>query len=77
VVDQLACPLPLLTVLPAFVLSTWRLHYAAIFLPMILFWGWNPKLFGGQPNIPRRSYALVLLGHKIWANSSPQMLGVS
>jgi hypothetical protein len=64
-----ACPLPLLTVLPAFVLSTWRLHYAAVFLPMILFWGWNPKLFGGQPNIPRRSYALVaalILLNALW-----------
>lgn len=53
------CPLPLLTIIPAFVLSTWRLHYAAVTVPMILFFLWHPGLFHGEIGIPRRSYALV------------------
>src|SRR5437899_2703812 len=55
------CPLPLLTLLPAIVLSAWRLHYAAILVPVLLFFVWHRGLFRGEGRIPRRSYALLAL----------------
>jgi hypothetical protein len=55
------CPFPLLTILPAFVLSTWRLHYAAVLVPVLLFFVWHPGLFRGEARVPRRSYALLVI----------------
>jgi hypothetical protein len=55
------CPLPLLTVLPAFVLSSWRLSYAAIIIPTLLFFIWHRGLFRGDGTVPRRSYALLAI----------------
>src|SRR5215467_10692214 len=53
------CPLPALTIIPAFALSIWRVPYAAVVVPSILFYVWRPALFRGEPRIPRRSYLLV------------------
>jgi hypothetical protein len=59
-VPTILCPLPLLTTIPAFLLSTWRLHYLAIGLPVFLFFLWRPGLFRGEPLVPRRSYVLIV-----------------
>jgi hypothetical protein len=53
------CPFPTLTIIPAFELSTWRVPYAALVVPTLLFFVWCRALFRGEPGIPRRSYALV------------------
>src|SRR5262249_25948233 len=60
-VPTVLCPLPLLTIIPAFLLSTWRLHYLAIGLPVLLFFLWRPGFFRGAPEIPRRSYVLLAI----------------
>ena len=54
-------PLPLLTTIPALLLSTWRLYYLAIGLPVLLFFLWRPGFFRGAPQVPRRSYVLVAI----------------
>jgi hypothetical protein len=55
------CALPLLTILPAFVLSTWRLSDAAVLVPVLLFFVWHPGLFRGEARIPPRSYVLLAI----------------
>ena len=60
-VPSMLCPLPLLTILPAFLLSNWRLHYLAIGLPVLLFFLWRPGFFRGAPQVPRRSYILLAI----------------
>lgn len=50
------CPLPMLTVLPAILLG---LGIAAIMVPTLLFFIWNPGLFRGDPTVPTRSYVLT------------------
>ena len=57
-VPTILCPLPLLTTTPAFLLSTWRLQYLAIGLPVLLFFLWRPGFFHGAARVPRRSYAI-------------------
>lgn len=53
-------PLPALTVIPALFLSDWHhLGNAAVILPMLLFFLWNPQLFRGEAKVPKRSYALL------------------
>ena len=58
-VPTILCPLPLLTTTPAFLLSTWRLQYLAIGLPVLLFFLWRPGFFHGAARVPRRSYVLL------------------
>jgi hypothetical protein len=53
------CPLPILTVVPAFVLSWHHLEDVAITLPSLLFLAWTPDLLHGQVNVPKRSYRLL------------------
>ena len=53
------CPLPLVTIIPAFFLSAWRLHYFAVIVPVLLFFVWHRGLFRGEAMIPRRSYFLL------------------
>jgi hypothetical protein len=53
-VPTVFCPLPALTVLPAFFLS-----WAAAIVPTLLFFAWNQGLFRGVANIPKRSYVLL------------------
>jgi hypothetical protein len=52
-------PFPALTVLPAFLLSARPLSLAVLFVPVLLFFAWNPGLFRGAPKIPKRSYVLL------------------
>jgi hypothetical protein len=47
-------PLPFLVV--AFALA---MRYAAIAVPMLLFFVWNPGLFRGETKMPKRSYVLL------------------
>src|SRR5205823_5196857 len=51
------CPLPLLTIVPAFVLSP----HVAIAVPSPLFFAWNPSLLRGEARIPKRSYYLLTI----------------
>lgn len=62
-VPTLLCPLPTLTVLPAFMLSNVFRNgfWAAIGLPTLLFFGWHPGLFRGEAKVPKRSYVLFLI----------------
>jgi len=59
-VPTLLCPLPCLTVVPAFLLSSMHLEHAAILIPLILFFAWNPSLFRGSSTIPKRTYILFV-----------------
>jgi hypothetical protein len=58
-VPSLFSPFPVLTIVPAFLLSP-RVYHAAVLIPTLLFFAWNPQLFRGEGQIPKRS--LVLLG---------------
>ena len=56
-------PFPFLTVTPAFILSSLsagRLTWAAVLIPSLLFFAWNPALFWGQSQVPKRSLVLLL-----------------
>jgi hypothetical protein len=57
----LYCPMPTMTVLPAFVLlSRGARPTAAVMVPTILFFLWNPGLLVRQcPNLPGRTVGLV------------------
>src|SRR5229473_7558055 len=55
------CPFPVLTVIPAFLLSSLRLPMAAVIVPVLLFFVWNPGAFRGDSEIPKRSYVLLAL----------------
>jgi hypothetical protein len=57
-VPTVLCPLPALTLLPAYLLADWHLWKAAVVLPTLLFFAWHPGLFRGQAKIPKRSYML-------------------
>lgn len=57
-VPTILCPLPALTVLPAFLLSNWHLWKVAVASPTLLFFVWNPGLLSGAAEIPKRSYVL-------------------
>src|SRR5438445_9494409 len=54
-------PLPALTVLPAFFLSSSHLGILAIAIPSILFFAWNPGLLKGIDRIPKRTYVLLVV----------------
>lgn len=60
-VPTLLCPLPYLTVVPAFLLSSMHLEHAAVLIPVILFFAWNPSLFRGSSTIPKRTYVLFVI----------------
>ncbi len=60
-VPRAYCPLPTLTIVPAFLLSSEHAEYAAIALPSLLFFAWNPGLMRGRVKVPRRSYGLLAL----------------
>ena len=48
-------PFPALMFIPSFLL-----HRAAVLVPVVLFFVWNPRLFGGEAKIPRRSHILLI-----------------
>jgi len=50
--------MPVLTVIPAFFLSSAGLHGIAVAVPTIFFLLWNPQLFRGGPEVPKRTYFL-------------------
>ena len=54
------CPFPLLTVLPAFLLSRLGMPYAAVAVPSLVFFLWHPGLFRGEGEVPRRSSVLLI-----------------
>lgn len=60
-VPTILCPFPMLTILPAFLLSDLDLAKAAVAVPTLLFFAWCPGLFRGQARIPTRSYALFIV----------------
>jgi len=49
-------PFPALMFIPSFLL-----HRAAVLVPVLLFFAWNPGLFGGEARVPRRSYILLIV----------------
>jgi hypothetical protein len=55
------CPLPTLTMMAAIPLADRRLWKAAIVVPMLCFFVWNPGLFRGQSKVPWRSYVLLII----------------
>ena len=59
-VPTLICPLPL-TIMPAFFLASLSpaLTYAAVAVPSVLFFTWNPHLFRGEPRLSIRSLILL------------------
>jgi hypothetical protein len=60
-VPRVLYPLPTLTVLPAFFLANSHLWKAAVILPTLLFFAWNPRLCWGQAKVPNRSYGLFVV----------------
>jgi hypothetical protein len=54
------CPLPLITVVPAFFLAGQGSWKAAVVVPVLLFFAWHPGLFLGDAKVPKRSYALLI-----------------
>ncbi len=57
-------PMPLVTVMPAFVLASPPSHlpyWLAIFVPAALFFAWNPGLFRGKDQLPKRSWVLLTI----------------
>lgn len=60
----LLCPLPFLTVTPAFILSSplaGQFARAAVLAPLLLFFAWNPRLCGGQMQVPKQSLMLLMI----------------
>ena len=57
----LLAPLPLLTTMPALLLSEFGGGYAALLLPSVLFLAWNPQFFRAAGKIPKRSYVLLAI----------------
>jgi len=54
----LLCPMPALTVIPAFFLTNASLYPIGVAMPTIFFLLWNPQLFRGRPEVPKRTYFL-------------------
>ena len=52
---SLLYPFPALMFIPSFLLRR-----AAVLVPVMLFFVWNPGLLGGQAKVPRRSYILLI-----------------
>jgi hypothetical protein len=60
-VPTILAPFPLLTVLPAFLLSGVGIYKVAVGVPMLLFFAWHPGLFRGHAKVPKRSYVLLII----------------
>lgn len=50
-------PFPALVFVPALLFLRW----AAVAVPMMLFFLWNPGLFNGDVKVPKRSYVLMMV----------------
>jgi hypothetical protein len=60
----LICPLPTVTILPAFFLASPPSNLPptlAILVPALLFFAWNPGLFRGTLQVPKRSWVLLTI----------------
>jgi len=55
--DAILYPHPCLVLVPMF----FGLRWAAIAVPTLLFFVWNPGLFRGDAEVPKRSYLLLLI----------------
>jgi hypothetical protein len=55
--DSILYPHPCLVLVPMF----FGLRWAAFAVPTLLFFVWNPGLFRGDAEIPKRSYVLLLV----------------
>lgn len=55
---NLLSPLPAITTIPAFFFSSFGFYKLAIFIPVALFFLWNPGLLRAEAAIPRRTYVL-------------------
>jgi hypothetical protein len=60
-VPTIFSPFPALTAIPVLMLAQWHLEYVALLIPALLFLSWNPQLFRGEGQIPKRSYVLFVL----------------
>src|SRR6476646_6038456 len=58
-VPTLTCPMPLLTIVPGFLMG--NLYWLAILLPSLLFFAWNRQLSREEKQIPKRSLVLLAL----------------
>lgn len=64
----LTCPMPIITILPAFFLASPLFpashmpfsYWLASVVPPALFFTWNPGLFRGGAQIPKRSWVLLV-----------------
>jgi hypothetical protein len=64
-IENILYPGPLLVLMGAFL----GLQLAAFALPTLLFFVWNPGLFRGDAEVPRRSYVLLIMaavGNALW-----------
>lgn len=52
---RIGSPFPMLTITPAFLFSWQHLQVAAIFVPSLLFFAWNPGLLRGEVSVPHQS----------------------
>jgi uncharacterized membrane protein YuzA (DUF378 family) len=57
-VPTIFSPFPVLTVIPALMLSGPPLDYVVVVIPCLLFLLWNPQLMQQEAKIPRRTYIL-------------------
>jgi len=58
----LICPMPLITIVPAFYLASRSFHspyWLGVLLPTTLFFAWTPRISRGQSEVPRRSRVLL------------------
>ena len=62
-IPWLICPMPKITIIPAFLLASPPFSHAqywlAVLVPALLFFAWSPGLFRGQLRVPKRSWALL------------------
>src|SRR5579864_5294912 len=62
-VPTLICPMPTITIIPAFFLASPPSHLPyrlAILVPAVLFFACNPGLFRGMMRVPKRSWVLLI-----------------
>ena len=60
----LICPMPVVTILPALFLASPPSHlpyWLVVLVPALLFFAWNPGLFRGEYQMPRRSWVLLTI----------------
>jgi hypothetical protein len=58
----LVCPVPTITIVPAVLVPRYSHlpYWLAILVPAVLFLAWNPGLFRGNLQVPKRSWVLLI-----------------